>query len=404
MADDSDDNSLAEDQVTTTPLPADLCAPLPGLALIKTGTLTDLNMDGCQETILYSFRVLNTGGTDVTSIVVVDPLLGGIINGPIANTDENNDGVLSIGESWNYEVLYAITQQDIDMGSVTNQATVTGLSVGDNLEVSDFSDDDSPLEDDPTNTTVPNNACTMGGATIGLIKTGVLTDTDDDECPESIRYIFTVTNTGEFELTNIQLTDQQLLGGAIDGPVEGTDTGNDGVLSLGEAWTYNATYTISEQDVLNGFVTNQATVTASTIGIVANIFDLSDNDSLDEDEMTITSVPDFMCIPENEENPDFEIFSGLTPNGDGLNDYFRINGIDSYPDNVLKIFNRWGALVYEAEGYGIGNNLFYGVSEGQATILKEKTLPSGTYFYVLTFPTDNPGQESYSGYLYINRD
>ncbi|MCB0372699.1 MAG: gliding motility-associated C-terminal domain-containing protein [Muricauda sp.] len=404
VADDSDDNSLVEDQVTTTPLPADLCAPLPGLALIKTGTLTDLNMDGCQETILYSFRVLNTGGTDVASIVVVDPLLGGIINGPLPNTDENNDGILSLGESWNYEVLYAITQQDIDMGSVTNQATVTGLSVGDNLEVSDFSDDDNPLEDDPTNTTVPNNACTMGGATMGLIKTGVLTDMDGDECPESIRFIFTVTNTGEFDLEEIQLMDQQLFGGPISGPVAGTDANDDGLLSIGESWEFQAIHTITEQDVLNGFVTNQATVTATTIGIVANIFDLSDNDSLDEDEMTITSVPDFMCVPENEENPDFEIFSGLTPNGDGLNDYFRINGIDGYPDNVLKIFNRWGALVYEAEGYGIGNNLFYGVSEGQATILKEKTLPSGTYFYVLTFPTDNPGQESYSGYLYINRD
>ena len=131
---------------------------------------------------------------------------------------------------------------------------------------------------------------------------------------------------------------------------------------------------------------------------------MSDNDSLDEDETTLTLVPDYMCLPENEENPDFEIFSGLTPNGDGMNDYFRISGIDSYPDNILKIFNRWGALVYEAEGYGIGNNLFFGVSEGQATILKEKTLPSGTYFYVLTFPTNNPGQASYSGYLYINRD
>jgi gliding motility-associated-like protein len=404
VADLSDDNSLTEDQLTTVVLPVDLCAPMPGLALIKTGTLVDLNADGCNETILYSFRVLNTGGMDLQSIVVTDPLLGGNINGPIANTDEKNDGILSVGESWNYEILYAITQQDIVMGSVTNQATATGASVGDNQDVSDFSDDDSWLEDDPTNTSVPNDVCTLGGATIGLIKTGALADTNNDECPESILYTFSVTNTGEFELTDVQLTDQQLLGGTIAGPVDGTDNGNDGVLSLGETWTYSATYPISEQDVLNGFVTNQATVTANTIGIVASIFDLSDDDSLDENDMTMTSVPDYMCSTDSGSDEPFEIFSGITPNGDGFNDYFRINGIENYPDNVLKIFNRWGALVYESEGYGIGNNLFYGVSEGKATILKEKTLPSGTYFYILTFPNNNPGQASYSGYLYINRN
>ena len=404
VADLSDDNSLTEDQLTTVVLPVDLCAPMPDLALIKTGTLVDLNADGCNETILYSFRVLNTGGMDLQSIVVTDPLLGGNINGPIANTDEKNDGILSVGESWNYEILYAITQQDIVMGSVTNQATATGASVGNNQDVSDFSDDDSWLEDDPTNTSVPNDVCTLGGATIGLIKTGALADTNNDECPESILYTFSVTNTGEFELTDVQLTDQQLLGGTIAGPVDGTDNGNDGVLSIGETWTYSATYPISEQDVLNGFVTNQATVTANTIGIVASIFDLSDDDSLDENDMTMTSVPDYMCSTDSGSDEPFEIFSGITPNGDGFNDYFRINGIENYPDNVLKIFNRWGALVYESEGYGIGNNLFYGVSEGKATILKEKTLPSGTYFYVLNFPTDNPGQESYSGYLYINRN
>ena len=399
-----DNMPVSDIQNAQTILPADLCNPLPGIALIKTGTLIDLNMDGCNESILYSFRVLNIGELALESIVVVDPMLGGIISGPLSDTDENNDGILSQGESWNYEVLYAITQQDIDMGSVTNQATATANVVGDNQEVSDFSDDNSPSEDDPTNTVVPNDVCTMGGATIGLIKTGVLTDTDGDECPESIKYIFTVTNTGEFDLEEIQLTDEQLLGGQINGPVSGKDINDDGLLSIGESWEYEAFHSISEQDVLNGSVSNQATVSASPVGIVSTIFDLSDNDSLDEDETTLTLVPDYMCLPENEENPDFEIFSGLTPNGDGMNDYFRISGIDSYPDNILKIFNRWGALVYEAEGYGIGNNLFFGVSEGQATILKEKTLPSGTYFYVLTFPTNNPGQASYSGYLYINRD
>jgi len=84
--------------------------------------------------------------------------------------------------------------------------------------------------------------------------------------------------------------------------------------------------------------------------------------------------------------------------------YFRIQGIENYPDNNVKIFNRWGVQVYQMDSYGQGNNLFYGLSEGRATLQKKRELPSGTYFYILTFTSDdNPGQESYSGYLYINR-
>ena len=112
---------------------------------------------------------------------------------------------------------------------------------------------------------------------------------------------------------------------------------------------------------------------------------------------------------------DFEIFNGITPDGDGLNDFFRIFGIQDYPENNVKIFNRWGVLVWETDGYGGASgedNVFRGMSDGRSTIKQGDLLPTGTYFYVLTFLTeDNPGEllepaqdiRSYNGYLYINR-
>jgi gliding motility-associated-like protein len=42
---------------------------------------------------------------------------------------------------------------------------------------------------------------------------------------------------------------------------------------------------------------------------------------------------------------------GVTPNGDGVNDFFVINGIELYPNNVLRIYNRWGTLVFDANKY-----------------------------------------------------
>ncbi len=40
------------------------------------------------------------------------------------------------------------------------------------------------------------------------------------------------------------------------------------------------------------------------------------------------------------------VVSGFTPNGDGKNDYFVIKGLENYKFNELKVFDRWGKLVY----------------------------------------------------------
>ena len=65
----------------------------------------------------------------------------------------------------------------------------------------------------------------------------------------------------------------------------------------------------------------------------------------DDDDGT----PDF--LEENNGNPDaedgIEVFDIVTPNGDGLNDVFVIRGIEQFPNNTMRIYNRWGVLVYD---------------------------------------------------------
>ena len=98
------------------------------------------------------------------------------------------------------------------------------------------------------------------------------------------------------------------------------------------------------------------------------------------------------------------VFSLVTPNGDGENDYFQIVGIDSHPDNTVQIFNRWGVLVYETTAYDSKGNVFKGISEGRVTMKKNEQLPVGTYYYVLKYKHSNTGETiSKSSYLYINR-
>lgn len=403
ITDDSDDNSLLENDITSTTVPNNACTTgSASLGLTKMGALTDVNQDGCFESILYTFVVINNGEVDLDTVEITDNVLGATLNEPLPGEDDGNDGILSVGESWTYQVLYAILDTDINNTYVQNTAQATAELVNTAIGVQDTSHPSDPLSDGPTITDVPANACTNGSAGIGLIKKGDLADAKGDGCTDSITYTFTVTNTGEVDLEELLLEDEKL-GGYIAGPVPGTDDGNDGILSIGESWTFRTSHPLTQQDIDNSSVTNQAMVTSQPVGFEAQVIDLSDDNSLDENDQTVTMVPSDAC-PSEGTDPNFEIYTGITPNGDGINDFFRIDGIEAYPNNTLRIFNRWGALVYEAEGYGIGNEVFIGVSEGQATIMKDRSLPSGTYFYILEFETENPGEAAYSGYLYINRD
>ena len=97
------------------------------------------------------------------------------------------------------------------------------------------------------------------------------------------------------------------------------------------------------------------------------------------------------------------IYNGISSNGDGKNDGFRIEGIENYRKNTLKIFNRWGVLVYQKEGY-TNADPFTGYSNGRSTIESGKKLPQGTYYYILEYENSNNQTQTKSGWLYLKRD
>ncbi|WP_299795776.1 gliding motility-associated C-terminal domain-containing protein [uncultured Maribacter sp.] len=92
----------------------------------------------------------------------------------------------------------------------------------------------------------------------------------------------------------------------------------------------------------------------------------------------------------------------ITPDNDGVNDFFRIENIESFPNNKVQIYNRWGVIVYEMIGYDNVTNTFQGVSNGRATISEDSELPVGVYFYVIKYENDGDNLDK-AGYLYINR-
>ena len=102
-------------------------------------------------------------------------------------------------------------------------------------------------------------------------------------------------------------------------------------------------------------------------------------------------------------NKPLTIYNGVSSNSDGKNDGFTIEGIEAYPKNTLKIFNRWGVLVYQKEGY-TNSDPFTGYSNGRSTIESGKKLPQGTYYYILEYQ-DSVGQtHNHNGWLYLKKE
>jgi hypothetical protein len=92
-----------------------------------------------------------------------------------------------------------------------------------------------------------------------------------------------------------------------------------------------------------------------------------------------------------------EVFSYnlVSANGDRKNDNFMIDCISQFPNNNVKIFNRSGVLVYEADGYNNNEVVFQGIGKrGVYTIGNE--LPVGTYFYIID---KRDGSKPKTGYL-----
>ncbi|WP_430908125.1 gliding motility-associated C-terminal domain-containing protein [Maribacter sp. 2-571] len=117
---------------------------------------------------------------------------------------------------------------------------------------------------------------------------------------------------------------------------------------------------------------------------VANV----DANAITEEQPPVTMSDD---IPNDQ---GITVYNVISPDADGRNDFLRIDGIEQYPDNVLRIYNKSGRLEHETKAYGINGNLFEGNGNQRNKQLK------GTYIYTLEYMTAN-GKTKKSGYLVL---
>ena len=202
--------------------------------------------------------------------------------------------------------------------------------------------------------------------------------------------IITINNQEYWEVTQIDGTDKIVLSITLDKdttPSEFFDKDSNTQLAI-VRWDARAGKWINEGGVLSADVSGEAYSNLLTSQVNKpvsgyGIFTMA----------IVTKKPDVVY--------DVIVYNAISPNDDGHNDAFLIEGIKKFPDNNVEIYNRWGVKVFETKSYNESDNMFRGYSDGRGTVKRGDKLPTGTYFYILRYNNGEKGIEK-SGYLYIN--
>ncbi|MFF8769778.1 hypothetical protein [Kitasatospora sp. NPDC015120] len=215
----------------------------PGLSVVKsasTGTLV------AGEEITYKFEVKNTGNVTLKDVKVTEGTFTG--SGTLSPvTCPSGAASLAPGAVVTCTATYTVTQADVDAGSVKNTATGTGTPPRGEPPVSP-----------PTETTITTN----DRPGLVVVKTGHSSKPDQLVVGETIRYDFTVTNTGNVTLKDVKVTEGTFTGTGTLSPVT-CPTAEAASLAPGASMTCTATYTVTQADVDAGSVKNTATSTGT---------------------------------------------------------------------------------------------------------------------------------------------
>ena len=207
-----------------------------------TATSPTANYNAVGNTIAYSISVANTGNLSISGVTLASQV---ITSGPTLTSGDNGNNVLDIGETWMFTASRAVTQSDLDNGNVNAQFTAAG----------------TPLAGTLTNATGNAVVNAVQSPSWTLSKTS--TTANYNNAGDVLSYVLVLTNTGNVSINAVSLTDDK----ATTGPTLASgDIGSDNILGVGEAWMYNATYTVVQADVDGGSVTNTATASGTPAG------------------------------------------------------------------------------------------------------------------------------------------
>ncbi|OXB11268.1 hypothetical protein B0A81_01685 [Flavobacterium plurextorum] len=338
------------------------------LSLDKTVSNKNPNVD---EIITFTLKLNNEGPSQATGVAVDDIIPLGYRN----ITNISNGGLFRANT-----IKWANLTVPVGGITLTYQVTVAsphGLEGYDYLNIAQVTASDQYDPDSkPNNDNGDQSEDDEDSEFINISSTDIAInkEVDKTDVPMYSTVTFTITaeNLGNLTATNVEVQDVLPKGYKLD-----TFTVSAGVYN-----STTGTWTIPSVAVKG----------SQTLTITAKVVDFNDylNTAhfvkMDQIDSNSSNNQDSATVAPN----CLKIFNEFSPNDDGQNDTFYIDCISQYPDNQLEIFNRWGNLVYYKKGY---NNTWDGKADGSA-----KTLPEGTYFYILDLGNGSPKT---SGWLYL---
>ncbi|KAF2336918.1 PKD domain-containing protein [Flavobacterium daemonense] len=338
------------------------------LSLDKTVSNKNANVN---EVITFTLQLDNAGPSVATGVNVDDIIPLGYRN----ITNISNGGIFS-----NNTIKWANLTVPVGGVTLTYQVTVAnpkGLEHTDYVNMAQvtasnqFDPDSKPNNDngDQSEDDEDSEFINIPSTDIAINKE---VDQTDVAMYSSVVFTITAENLGNLAATNVEIKDLLPKGYQLE----------------------NATATAGSYDGSTGIwkIPNVAPKGIQTLTLKVKVVDVNDYLNI----AFLSSMDQIDTNPSNNQDSAtvkpscLKIWNEFSPNDDGQNDTFYIDCITQYPNNELSIFNRWGNIVYFKKGY---DNTWDGKEKGSA-----KTLPEGTYFYILDL---GDGSEKTSGWVYL---
>ncbi|APG64219.1 hypothetical protein LPB136_02035 [Tenacibaculum todarodis] len=359
-------------------------------------TIIDDNIDEATETFTINGTSDNANPSETGIVTILDDPadVPTVTIGDVTvteGTDATADVPVTLSNPSDEDVVITITTSTGTAGTddfVETTVTVT-IPAGETMVVVSVPILDDTLNEE-TETFVVNGEVTSGNTanvdpkgTVTILNNPVevnleVVKTVDNLSPmpngtTEVMFTITLTNHSNFDATNVVINEELQSGFTYVSDV--AELGDyDHTTGL---WTVGTVPANSTVTLLITVIVND---NASGNLDYSNTVEIQSSDQLDTDvsdnEFTVTLTP--ICLT---------VYNVFSPNGDGTNDYFRIDCIENYPGATISIFNRWGNTVYTATDY---KNDWDGTSNGRATISAGEKLPTGTYYYVIDLKNGSP--------------
>lgn len=346
----------------------------------------------------FEYTLCDDAGNCSTSTITM------IVSPSNTDLDSDNDGILDSFEDLNLDADNdpATNPTDTDLDGYPDYLDIDSDNDGipDNVEAQTTSGYISPSGTDANGNGV-DDAYETGG-NLGLFPI----DTDGDSLPDYLDDNSDNDNVPD----SIEAHDQNH-DGIADLTLFGSDQDGDGLDDGYEGSNVNDIDVNDELDDPYGQLPNTDSDLESDYrdtdddddGIETIDEDLNGDGDYSNDDSDGDGTPNYLDSDLGELSEQIEVFNVITPNGDGVHDVLRIDGLENFPNNTIRIYNRWGVSVFTTRAYNTEGNVFDGTSQGRVTVDQSNRLPVGTYFYILDYEEPNGTMKQLSGYIYINR-